>query len=144
MLQIIHKGRQSYTYLAKSFQIFTYLSKTNVLLVQGVVIELILNAHSNLYRHKGIYAQTMQVVQSFFFPVYSPFTRKWELPPTTLTARHTCMWFSMRHTVLCLYTCMNVSVLLQHYQTQPCSICFPLLMSSPQKPKGKTSNNCTE
>lgn len=39
MLQIIHKQGQSYLYLAKSFQIFLHLLKTNVLLAQGIVIE---------------------------------------------------------------------------------------------------------
>ena len=144
MLQIIHKERQSYTYLAKSFQIFPYLTKNNVLLAEGVIIELILNVHPDLYQHKGIYAETMQVVQPGFFPAYKTCTRKWELLPTRLTARHICMWFSMRYTVLSLYTCINVGMLLHHYKTQPCSICFPLLMSSPQKPKWKTRNNYTE
>lgn len=91
MLQIIHMERQRYTYLAKSFQIFPYLTKNNVLLVEGVIIELILNVHPDLYQHKGIYAETMQVVQPGFFPAYRTCTRKWELLPTRLTARHICM-----------------------------------------------------
>lgn len=92
MLQIIDKEGQSYIYLAKSFQIFLYLSKTDVLLAQAIVIELILSAHPDLYRHKGIfYAETMQVLQPIFSPASRTCTGKGELPPTRLTSGHTGM-----------------------------------------------------
>lgn len=39
--------------------------------------------------------------------------------------------------ILWLYICMEVSMLLQHCQTQFRSIWFPFLTSSPQKPKWK-------
>uniref|UniRef100_A0A8C9NHH3 Tissue factor n=1 Tax=Serinus canaria TaxID=9135 RepID=A0A8C9NHH3_SERCA len=89
MLQIIHENGQSYLYLAKSLQIFLFLSKTNVLPAQGVVIELRPNAHPDPYQHKDIFfAETMQVVQSVFSPTSRTCTRKWELPPTRSTSGH--------------------------------------------------------
>lgn len=139
MLQIIHKQGQSYVHLAKSFQIFLYLLKTNVLLAQGIVIQLRPSAHPDPYQHKGIFwAEITQVVQSgFFSPASRTCTRKWELPTANVTSAHAGMWFSTRHTALYLYTWGNVNMLLHYYQTLPCSIYFSLLVALCQKTKWK-------